>query len=77
MDIGQPEIPALMPTNQTFVVKSQKAKHRRLQIVDMHGVLDDLSTKVAGLAVDDSRLDPTSGHPDREAVGMVIPAKVG
>ena len=34
MDIGQPEIPALMPTNQTFVVKSQKAQHRRLQIVD-------------------------------------------
>ena len=39
--------------------------------------LDDVVAKLVGLAVDDARLDAAAGHPEREAVRVVVAAEEG
>ncbi len=76
MDIGQPEMPALEFVSQALVVDTKTVQQRRLQIVDMHGILDDVVAIVVGLPDADAGLDSTSGHPHGKTARMMVAAVV-
>ena len=53
--IGQPEIPALEPVRQPQVVDAEKVQDRRVEVVDVHDVVDGLIAELVGGI---HRLDP-------------------
>ena len=60
MDIGQAVIAALMAIGQEFVVDAEQVQHRRIQVVDMDGIFDDIVREIVRFAVDGSWLDARS-----------------
>ena len=76
MHIGQSELAALVGVRQTFVIEPEEVKHRRLQIVNVNGILNDVKAEFVSLANDDAGFNPAAGHPHRERLRMVIPAKL-
>ena len=50
-DVGQAEVAALELVGQLFVVDTESVQHRRLQVVHVHRVLDDVVAVIVGLAV--------------------------
>ena len=49
--VGQPEIAAAVAVRQPLVVEAQQVQHGRVQIVDVHAVLDGVVAVVVGGAV--------------------------
>ena len=45
VDVGQPEMPALVFERQLFVIDPQQMQHRCLEIVDMDSAFGDVVTK--------------------------------
>ena len=76
MDIGQPEVTALVLECQTLVIDTQAVQGRRLQVVYVNRMLDHVVAIVVGLSVRDSRRDASARHPHREAPRVVISAVV-
>ena len=74
-DVGQAEIAAGMAERQPLVVEAQEMQDRRLQVVDVDRVFDDVKPEVVGRAVDNARLDAAAGHPHREGLRMVVAAE--
>ena len=72
MDVGQSIVTPLEMIGQLLVIQAQQMQNGSLQIVNMHRVLDDGKTEFVGLAVGESPLDPTPGHPYGETVGVVV-----
>ena len=72
VDVGQPEVAAIETVRQLLVVETQQVKDGRMQIVDMHAVLDSMVTEVVGGAVNHAALDAASREPHRVAVGIVV-----
>jgi hypothetical protein len=54
------------------VVETQQVQDRGVQVVDVDRILHSAEAELVGGAVDLSALDAAAGHPDREAVGVVI-----
>src|SRR6202021_1969914 len=50
-DVGQAEIAAGVAEGQPLVVEAECVQDRRLQIVHVHAVFDDMEAQVVGLAV--------------------------
>ena len=75
-DAGESHIQSLHLKRQSPVVDAKAVQDRRVQIVDMHGVFDDVVAEFVGFAVDDAGLDAAAGHPDREAARVVVAAVV-
>jgi len=59
---------------QTEVVDPQQMQNRRVEIVDVHGIFDDIVGKVVGAPVRQAPPDTAAGEPHREAPRMVIAA---
>src|ERR1043165_8569874 len=76
MDVGQTVMPALETIGQSLVINPEAIKNRRLQIMHMNRVLDNVEGEIIGLAVGDPRLDSTTSQPDGKAFAMVIAAIV-
>src|SRR5439155_10608759 len=76
VDIGQPEVAALVLEGEPRVVDTQAMKDGRVQVVHMNRILGDVITKVVGLAECDTRLYAAARHPDGKAAGMMIPTIV-
>src|SRR5438309_718816 len=76
-DVGEAEAAALEFVDQLFVVDAQEFQDRRLEVVDVDGVLDDVVAEVVAGAVRNSRLDAGAGEPEREGVGMMVAAPAG
>ena len=49
-DVGQAEVAAGVAEGQPLVVEAQQVQDRRLQVVDVDGVLDDVEAQVVGAA---------------------------
>ena len=65
-----------MPVREALVVDAEQVEHRRLEVVDVDRILDDVVREVVRLAVDDAALHTAAGHPDAVAAGMVVAAVV-
>lgn len=72
MYIGESQITAAEAISQLFVVDAHEVQHRSPHIIDGAGVFDSVVAEVVGGAVDVAGLDAATGHPDGEAVGVVI-----
>lgn len=63
MHVGEPEIPPLEPVREPPVVDAQTVQDRRLQIVDVDRILDDVVGQVVGLPNDGPpRIPPPASH---------------
>ena len=56
-------------------VQTKQVQDRRLQIVHVHRIPSHGVAKLIRLAESDPVIQPTAGHPDSEAVRMMIAAK--
>ena len=73
-DVGEAIFAALKFERQLFVVDAEQMQHRRVKIIDVHRILNDVKTDVVGLAVGESSLDAAARHPDGEGVLVMVTA---
>ena len=71
-DVGQAEVAALELVGELFVVDPQQPQHRRVQVVHVDGILDDVVAELVGAADGHARLGAAAGQPHRERPRMVI-----
>ena len=76
-DVRQTEVPTLEEEGELRMVDAQAVQNRRLQVVNMDRIADDVVSKIIGLAEDRAWLHASAGHPHREATGMMIATVVG
>ena len=76
VDIGEAKVAALESIGKFFVVNPHLVHDRGIEIVDVHGVFDDVVAKVIGLAVGHPAFDSTAGHPDGITASVVIASVV-
>lgn len=76
-DVGKAKIPTGVTIGETFVVQAQAVQDRGLQIVYMHRILGDSEAQFIGLSDDSASPHATTGDPQAEAVGVVIPSDAG
>src|SRR5881394_237879 len=76
MNVGQAEVAALKPVGELFMVDAEALENRRVQIMNVHRVLDDVVAVIVRLAVTDARFDAAAGHPDRVAASVMVAAIV-
>ena len=55
-------------------VEAEEVQDRGVDVGDVMPVLDGVEAELVGRAVDDAPLDAAAGHPDREAVVVVVAA---
>src|SRR5262245_51769902 len=70
--IGQPEVAALEPEREPFVVDPQQVQHGRLEVVHVHRLVGNVVAEIVGGPVAEARPDPAAGHPDRETVWVMV-----
>src|SRR5690606_41343681 len=54
------------------MIESQNVQNRRVEVVDMDRIFDDIVPKFIGFPVDYPGFDPTSGHPYGKCPRMVF-----
>ena len=74
MHVGQSKIAAGMPEGEFCVVKAEQLENRRVEVVNMHGVLHGLEAELVCRAVNVSTAHASAGQPHRESVMVVIAA---
>ena len=70
--IREPKPPALVFKGHFFMINSKEMQQGGLEIMHVHGVLDDIVTKLIGFPMGISLLNPTSRHPDGKTTRMVV-----
>lgn len=61
--IGQPEVSSLELIGEPQVIDSKAIQDSRLQVMDVHGIFDDVVGVVVGLADGQTALDAAASHP--------------
>mgnify|MGYP003541572192 CR=1 FL=1 len=74
LHIRQAEIAALVAVGQPKVIDAEEVEDGRVEVIDVDGFLDRVVAELVGRAVDVPLLDARPGHPDREAVGVMVAA---
>jgi hypothetical protein len=77
MHIRQAEIATLVPESQSFVIDTELIQNRRIQIVNVDGILDHVVTEIVGFPVNDATFDTSTSHPFRITPRVVITTIVG
>ena len=72
--IAEAELAALVTVGEALVVDAEEVEDRRLPVVDVNGVFDDVVTEVVGLAVGDARFHAGADHPRAVCGAEVIAA---
>ena len=75
-DTRQLGIETLKLEGESVWIDAEPVQHGSMEIVDAHGVFDDVVRKVVRLTDGDPRLDASSGQEDRETARMMIAAIV-
>ena len=76
MNIGQTKTATLVPKRQLLVIDTEQMQDRRLQVVQVHRILDNVVPERIRRAVAQSRLYAAAGHPKRETSRMVVATKI-
>ena len=74
MHIRQAKIAAGVVVGEAFVIEAETVQDRRLKVVDVNGILDDVESEVVGGAEGHARLDAAACDPHRERLRMMIAA---
>ena len=72
--IGKPVTSSLVFVNKFFMVITKEVQYRRLKIVNMNRIFDNIISQFVCFSINDSRFYSSSGHPDAKATGMMIAA---
>ena len=72
VDVGQAEVAALVPVGKPFMVHAKAVQDGGVEVVNVHLVPLRKIAKVIGRTVNDARPDAAAGHPDGEAVRVVV-----
>src|SRR4030095_15221610 len=72
--IGQAEIAAAVAVGEPFVVEAHEVQDGRVQVVDVHAVLDRGIAHLVGGAVQGPAFATAAGQPHREAEMVVVAA---
>src|SRR3954462_4707420 len=75
--VGEAEIAAAVAIGQLRVIDAEQVEDRRVEIVNVHRLVDRLEAEVVGGAVTHPPLDPAPAQPHREAERVVIPPVLG
>ena len=73
-NIRQPRVETLKFHREPCVFDAEQPQHRRVQTVNIHGVLDSRLTKFVGRAVDEAGFDPPATQPNAESCVVVVAA---
>src|SRR5690349_6427298 len=76
-DVGEAVLAALKFESQLFVIKADEVQQRRVEVVDMDGILDDGVAEVVCFADGDAGLGAAAGHPDAEGIYVMIAPRFG
>ena len=74
--IRQPEVAALIPIREAFVVDAEKVQNGGVKIVDVNDIFHGVIAEVVGGAVGEARADAAAGEPQGEAFHMVVAAEL-
>ena len=74
MHVGQSEIAPLESVGQLLVVDAEQMQDGRVQVVNVHAVLDDGVADVVRLTIRHACLDAATSQPHRERFDMVVAA---
>src|ERR1044071_2201206 len=77
LDVRQSEGPSGVTVGGLFGVETGQVQDGRVQVVDVHLVLDGFETELVGCAENRAALDPATGQPHAETVGIMVPAHLG
>ena len=72
MHIGEPEITALGPEGQPFMIDAEAMENRGVEVVDVNAVVHEVVGEVVGLTENEPALHTTAGHPQRETARVMI-----
>ena len=72
MHIGQPELAARVEMGQPLVVDAELMQDRRLQVMHVDRLIDDMEPKVIGRSIAEAPLHPAAGQPHRVRLRMMI-----
>ena len=72
MHVGESVVAALEAEGHLLVIQPHQMQDRRVQIVDVYRVLDDLMSEFIGFSVGHTRLEPGTGHPHGKCVSLMI-----
>ncbi len=75
-DVGEAVVASAVAVGQVFVVEAEEVEEGGVEVVDVDGVLDGLVAVVVGAAEGEAGLGTAAGHPEGEALGIVV-ASVG
>src|SRR5438477_12941179 len=76
MNVSEAKVATLKTVGEFFVIDAEAMQDCGIQVMDGHGILDDVVTKVVGLPVADARPDTAAGQPDRVTAAMMIAAVI-
>src|SRR5207237_440570 len=69
--VRQAKIPPPMPERQPLVIEPQQVQNRRVEVVDVHLILDDRPAAVVRLAIRPPTLHARPRQPRRICMGMM------
>ena len=72
VNIGQTVMAALKLECQFGVIDAKAMQHRRVHVVYVHRIFDDIVAVIVGSAVSDPPADTAAGHPDGKAARVVV-----
>src|SRR3984957_4557431 len=75
-NISQAEIASLEFVRQAEMINTEAMQDGGLQVVDVHGIFEDVIGKVISLTDAQASLDPAAGHPNGEAARVMVAAVV-
>src|SRR5258708_5829637 len=75
LDVGKPEIAALKPIGELFVIEAEQVQDRGLQIVDSDFVADHREAKFIGFTIADAVFDAAACQEHRETIRIMIAAE--
>src|SRR6185312_7819947 len=71
-DVGQTEIAALETVRELGVIETEAIENRRVEVMDVDLVLDDVEAEVVAFADRNAGLDAAPRHPHREGVRVMV-----
>lgn len=74
-DIGEAEVASAETIGELFVVQTEKMQNGRVQVIDVHLVLDSLVAEGICASVMHAAAHAAACHPDGKSVGVVVAAK--
>ena len=74
VNVRQTHVSSAESIRQFCVVNAEQVQHRRVQVVNLDSVFNDLITELVGRSVSDSAFHATASHPDRESVRIMVSA---